>query len=540
MKTCTALAKALTMCGIDVMFGVIGDGNLFIVHGYVNEAGGRYVAASNEAGAVLMANGYASTSGQVGAATITHGPALTNTMTALVDGVRSRTSILVVAGDTPISRKNHRQNIAQREVVSAAGAGFEQVRSTATIGSDVVTAFRRTILERRPVVLNVPAELQLEETVEELSGLDPVLLHGMTPEPDPDSLDRFVGIVATAARPIILAGRGAAHPESRMALLRLAERLGAPVATTLLALDLFHGSPFNLGIFGTLSTDIATEVIAQSDCVVVFGASLDPKTTDSGALLRGKRVVQCDIDNAQIGRYQRVDAGVIGDVKVIADTVGAWLDKAEVEPASFRSDALASRLRGYSPWDFKDRGTAVSVDIRTALLKVEEAVPKCRTLVTDGGAFFNEAMRILHVEEPHAYVQTVSFGSIGLGMGNAIGASFGAPGRPTLLVCGDGGFMLGGLTEFNTAVRHSVDLIVVILNDGAYGAEYVQFNDQSMSPDLSLFEWPEFAQVAAALGGHGVTVRNTGDLEQMCHAIRHRDRPLVIDVKLDPAEIPRH
>ena len=134
-------------------------------------------------------------------------------------------------------------------------------------------------------------------------------------------------------------------------------------------------------------------------------------------------------------------------------------------------------------------------------------------------------------------MHTVNYGSIGLGMGNAIGASFGAPKRPVLLVCGDGGFMLGGLAEFNTAVRHGVDLVVIVFNDGAYGAEYIQFRQKDMDPTISTFDWPEFGPVATALGGQGYTARNVDELDHALAAIESRDRPILIDVKLNPDDV---
>ena len=130
------------------------------------------------------------------------------------------------------------------------------------------------------------------------------------------------------------------------------------------------------------------------------------------------------------------------------------------------------------------------------------------------------------------------FGAIGLGVPYAVGAAVGAKGRPALVVCGDGGFMLGGLAEFSTAVRHGLDLIVLLCNDSAYGAEHIQFRNKNMDPSLSMFVWPEFADVARALGGEGVTVRTTADLEVAEAAIRNRRGPLLIDLKCDPDHMP--
>lgn len=534
IKVHAALACALADHGVDTLFGLAGDANLFFIDYFIREKAGTYVAAAHEAGAVLMAGGFANVSGRVGVATVTHGPALTNTVTALVENVRSRTPLVLIAGDTPSGEKENLQDIDQQPVVLPTGAGFEPVRSPETITDDLAVAMRRALTERRPVVLNVPVQYQWADI-----DYRPAALQVAGPQalaPDPKVLDQAIGILAYAKRPIVLAGRGAAAPSAREALLRLAERIGAPVATTLKARDLFRGEPFDLGIFGSLSHPVASAAIEQSDCVIAFGASLNKWTTLSGSLLADKKVVHCDIDPAQLGRLSPFDVAVLGDARTVAETILAWLDEAAIAPSGFRSGRLRQELAEYRPV-FRDHGTADTVDLRALLLRLEQEVPRDRVLVTDGGQYIFDALKLLRVEKPGSYVHTVNFGSIGLGMGSAIGASFAAPGRPVLLVTGDGGFTLGGLTEFNTAVRHGVDLIVVVCNNHCYGPEYVHFESRNMSPALSLFDWPDFAPVAEALGGTGLTVRNARDLDLLPGAIARRDGPLLIDAKLDPARV---
>ncbi len=228
---------------------------------------------------------------------------------------------------------------------------------------------------------------------------------------------------------------------------------------------------------------------------------------------------------------------MVGDVVPVTEAFVNLLDEAEVKPTGFASPQLADRLAGRDEHAYKDNSTDRTVDIRTAMLKVEAAFPDDRTLVHDGGRFIFQAFKLLHAPDPRAYVHTVNYGSIGLGMGNAVGASFGAPGRPVLLVTGDGGFMLGGLAEFSSAVRHQVDLVVVVFNDGAYGAEHIQFRNKELDPAISTFECPDFGPVATALGGQGFTVRNIEELDEALAAIERRDLPVLIDIKIDPDKV---
>jgi len=143
------------------------------------------------------------------------------------------------------------------------------------------------------------------------------------------------------------------------------------------------------------------------------------------------------------------------------------------------------------------------------------------------------------IHGPKSFLATVNFGSIGLGLQEAIGAALAAPDRPVVFFTGDGGFMMGGVNEFNTAVRLKQDLIVILCNDSAYGAEHIQFLDRKMDPGLSMFDWPSFAEVATALGGKGLVVASAEDLDAALLAIETRDRPLLIELKLDPDDVPR-
>ena len=532
MDVHAALAHELARHGVDTIFGVTGDANLFLADSFARDEQGRYVAAASEMGAVLMAKGYAAVSGGLGVATVTHGPGLTNTVTALVNGVRDEVPLVLVAGDTAVADQDNLQNIDQRQVVLATGAGFEQVRAPSTIGQDTAAACRRALAERRPVVLNVPADFMFKPGVcDERLTVAPA-----TPAAGPESaaMDRAVGIIASARRPIVLAGRGAIAPAARTALLALAARIGAPLATTLKGKDLFRGEEFDLGLFGTLSHTVAAEVIADSDCVIAFGASLNNWTTAHGAYLEGKQVVQCDIDWRRLGARARIDAAVAGDAAVVASAFVSWLDEAGVPSADFRSDRLRGRLEELAGAPRGVPAPAGLPALGAVLDALEAAVPGDRILVLDAGRFTVEAFTRLHVEHPKWFVPTASFGSIGLGMGHAIGAACGGSSRPVLLVAGDGGFMLGGLAEFNTAVRYGLDIIVAVCNDGSYGAEYVQLRARGMDPAIARFCWPELAAVAASLGGEGLRVSNSEDLQNLPAVIAGRKAPLLIDARLDP------
>lgn len=533
----SAVPKAFVDNGITTMFGVAGNANLYMADSFRREHGGTYIASANEAGAVLMALGYASISGKLGLATVSQGPGLANTVTALIEGVKGQTPMVLLCGDSPVEEGETPQNIRQRELVSATGAGFEQVRSARTFAEDVAIAIRRAWVERRPVVLNVPIEFQWMDV-----KYEPVIAR--IPEsrgllPAGSALDEAAGIIATAKRPIILAGRGALHGQAKAAILQLAERIESPLATTLKARTLFAGEKCDLGIFGTLSSAPAVDAIMQSDCIIAFGASLSRRTMSNGTFEAGKRIVQINAEAGEIGKYGAPDVGLVGDLAATAQKLLQLVQEADLPPSGFRSDELHQRLARHVYADeYKDTSRPGAVDIRTALSRIGQAMPQDRIVATDGGRFLGCAYRAVEVPNPQSFLFGMNFSAIGLGVGHAVGACVADRSRPVLLITGDGGFMLGGLNDFYTAVRNKCDLVVAMCNDGSYGAEHAHYRKKDMDPSLSLFDWPEFADVAIALGGAGITVRSLDDLDAAVRAIAQRDRPLLIDIKLDPECVP--
>jgi acetolactate synthase-1/2/3 large subunit len=528
-----SIARATYEHGVDTMFGLMGDANLFMVDSFVRDYGGRFIPAAHEGSSVLMALAYAHVSGKVGVATVTHGPALTNCMTALTEAARGHMPMVVLAGDTPVDNPRHLQSIDQREVVKATGAGFEQLRTPETVGKDVARAFYRAQVERRPIVLNMPADFMWQEVTHDVQVLDVFTAPGGVAQGE--ILDNAIGMIASARRPLILAGGGAVG--ARDQLIQLADRLEAPLATTLKAKGLFNDHPYNIDIFGTLSTPAAYDLIAQSDCIVCFGTALHDFTTDRGKLMKDKRIVQIDVEPAAIGGGLHPDAALVADASLTAETILYWLNEAEIPSSGFTRDLDIATLTTH-PAGAK-RTSDGFVNYVHALERLEDALPKDRVLVTDGGRFMTEVWCRLSVPNPQSFVCTVNFGAIGLGLQEAVGAGLAAPDRPVVLFSGDGGFMMGGINEFNTAVRLGLDLIVIVANDSAYGAEHIQFIDRKMDPSLTEFHWPSFAEIAKSLGGEGIEVHSDAELETALVALKNRKGPFLIELRLDPHDVPR-
>ena len=162
MPVHAAIAHALRDHGVETLYGLMGDANIFIVDYYVRKLKGRYVPAVHESGAVLMALGHASATGEVGVVTITHGPAVSNAVTALIEGTKGTIPIVLLCGDTPVEDPDHQQAISQRALIEATGAGFEQMKTPAPeLGEGNTYVLRELLALPDSAIL----QLQNDETI---------------------------------------------------------------------------------------------------------------------------------------------------------------------------------------------------------------------------------------------------------------------------------------------------------------------------------------------------------------------------------------
>src|SRR4051812_11764755 len=283
----------------------MGSGNLAVTNAIV-AAGGRFVSARHETGALCMADGYARVSGRLGVASVHQGPGLTNAITGLTEAAKSRTPLVLLAADTPAAQLRSNFRIDQDALVESVGAVSERVHGPATAIADTARAVRRARLERRAVVLNLPLDVQAASV--ELT--DPPPAPALAPT-RPGDIDAVAAALADAQRPVIIAGRGAVLADAGSALKRLGELTGALLATSAVANGLFAGDPFALGISGGFSSPTAQRLLAEADLIVAFGAALNQWTTRHGALVADTAVVaQVDRDAEAIGAHRPVQIGV--------------------------------------------------------------------------------------------------------------------------------------------------------------------------------------------------------------------------------------
>jgi thiamine pyrophosphate-dependent acetolactate synthase large subunit-like protein len=533
MLVSEAVGKTLAEEGVRVVFGLMGSGNLTVTNA-LRDAGAAFYGARQETGAVCMADGYARVSGEVAAASVHQGPGLTNAITGLTEAAKSRTPIVLLAGDTPAAALRSNFRIDQDALVESVGAVAERVHGAETAVADVVRAVRRARVECRAVVLMMPLDVQAMEVAEGTPV--PPGPELAPPRPSDASIERVADALLRARRPAIIAGRGAVLADAGPTLRHLGELAGAILATSAVANGLFAGDPFDVGISGGFGSPTASRLLREADVVLAVGASLNAWTTAHGTLISpDAEVIQVDLDEEAIGGHRPIDVGLVGDARATADALIAALADRRTAGTGERDDELAQAI-AEGRWrfePFEESAAADAVDPRTLTIALDDLLPLQRTVVVDSGHFMGWPSMYLRVPDAAGFVFPQAFQCVGLGLGNAIGAALARPDRLTVAALGDGGALMA-LPEFETLGRLGLPILVVVYNDAAYGAEVHHFRPMGQAVDLAQFPDTDFAALARAAGCEAITARTIADLEFLRAWLDHRDRPMVIDAKIDP------
>ena len=513
--------------GVDRVFGVAGSGNFEVTTALV-AGGARYVAARHEGGATTMADGYARLARRVSVASVHQGPGLTNAMTGIGEAVKAHTPLIVVAGETPATMKTSNFWIAQAAAAEALGAAVFRLESPATALADAARAF---LTARRgwPVLLGLPLDVQEAEF--DLPGSSPALPDPPSaPAPSAAAVADLASRLASASRPLIVAGRGAfgAHDE----LVRLAAASGALLATTAMARGLFNDDPWNVDVMGGFANATMAELIQGADLIVAFGASLNRWTTRNGELVTGTTVVQVDIEREAFSRHRLVAASILGDAALVAQAVAEALEA--TGRVGYRTPEVAEALTAGRLWrdqPFEARVEDGRIDPRSLAVALDDLLPAERIVTADAGSHTEYTAMYLQVPDDRGYCLPLGFQCIGLALAASIGAAIAQPDRLPVTGVGDGGFMMS-LVELDTAVRLGLPMVIVVYNDSAYGAEVHHFGHSGLPLDIVEFPDTDIAVIARGFGCTGITIRSLDDLSGLHDWLAgDRSAPIVIGAK---------
>src|SRR6516162_4259795 len=324
------IASDLARYGARRCFALLGTANFKISHALM-QAGVDLISARHECNAASMADAYAKASGELTLVSVHSGPGLTNALTGIGEAAKSRTPLVVLAGDVPTGAVKNNFHIEQADMVRAVGAVPERLHTPGAAREDALRAVSRALRERQTVVLSLPLDVQHAPLASNLPPLELPPIGGRL-HPDPRAVKELANALECAQR-LILGGRGAVVSDAEAMLIALAERTGALLATSVCGHGLFSGNPWSLGISGGFSSPIADELIAESDCILAFGASLTQWTTKRGKLIAaGAVVAQVDIEPGKLGYQMPVQIAVHGDAQATAEALLAELNRRGAKP----------------------------------------------------------------------------------------------------------------------------------------------------------------------------------------------------------------
>jgi thiamine pyrophosphate-dependent acetolactate synthase large subunit-like protein len=532
-----AIAKDLAGYGARRCFALLGTANFKISHALV-DAGVELISARHEGNAATMADAYAKATGELTLVSVHSGPGLTNAITGIGEAAKSRTPLLVLAGDVPTGAVRSNFYMDQAELARSVGAVPERIYTPASARDDALRAVTRALRDRETVVLSLPGDVQDAELSSNLRPLSLPPQPGRL-QPDPDAIRKVADAIMRAERPLVLAGRGAVISDAEGALIALADRIGALLATTICGHGLFSGNPWSLGICGGFSSPAADEMIKASDLILAFGASLTQWTTKHGKLVAPKATVaQVDVELAKLGYQMGVQIAVQGDARASAEALVAELERRGVTKSrpGRRSDRVQKQIvagdNHHSP--YQDVSSKQFIDPRTLSKAVDEILPKDRVVASDSGHFCGWVPRFLRVPNARASCLSHSFQSIGLGLGSTIGLAVANPGKLAVLGAGDGGFLMS-ISDLETAIRMKLRMCILVYNDNSYAAEVHLFRRRGYSIDIVQFPETDFAAIARGYGARGMTVRTTADLQPLKDWVGEgAPGVMVVDGKIDP------
>lgn len=531
------LAEDIKGLGVDTVFGLMSD-DICQLFATLDAMGVRIIGVRHETNAVMAAMGYAAATGKLGVALIGRGPAMANAMHGTLSAAKSGLPVLIISGDAPLARGALNalgpdlKSFPAATVVRACGIATFQPASTDAARQALADSVAEASLGKSAVLL-LPTDIQVGYT-EVAEGPSPVkLLPAPAPQPARQaSIDTAASVLRNSRRPLIVAGVGVHRGGARAAVEALADKTGALLVNALKAKDLFRGHPYDLGILGSSSHSLARRYIEQADCVLAIGVALNSLTMSSGIALPPVPLIHVDAVRSNIGRWWPADVAVVGDAGLVAGQLAAALADRQSEDKPWHTAAVRAAIAAFEhTQDFQVAHTARTVDPRILTLELSRMLPENRHIVFDGGNFMAN-WAYFTVPDPGHFTHSLDSGSVGLGIGTAIGVARAQPDRTVLLMIGDGG-MLMSMGEIETIIREDLPMIVLVMNDAAYGAEVHILKGQNLPPAKAEFFDVEFAPMAEPLGFAAYTIRSIDDLKKIESVLANPDGPIFLDCKIN-------
>jgi len=508
------------------------------------------VLVKHEQGAAFMAGGYARASGKIGACITTAGPGATNLVTGIANAYADKLPVLVLTGET----STHIFGKGGLQESSGEGGSIDQVSLFKGITrynkivertdylENVLNQAAKILLSDQPgpVLLSFPYNVQQELVDANLLDRIHSCRHTRSQRECAQPAQQLAEMLLAAEHPVIVAGYGCLRAGAQGELEQLSALLNVPVTTSLKAKGVIsEQSPLALGSLGVTSSGHAYRyLVDRADLVVFLGASFNERTSYlwDPTLLGGKKVVQVDIDPAQLEKVFPADLAIHGDIKVVLGGVLTYLDGREAQAASFarlRSEIERSKAAVTSDYAMFQSGFALMEHFFRAL---EQNFPRGVQVFDDNIIF---AQNFYNVASGNRYYPNSGISSLGHAIPAAIGARF-IEQRPTFAIIGDGGFQMCAM-EIMTAVNYGIPLNVVVFNNATMGLirknQYQHYQQRFISCD---FVNPDFELLARSFGIHYQRVERTADVDTLFAHCDLRDAINLIEIVIDKNLFPNY
>lgn len=524
------LARSFIAEGTTTCFALLGDANMNWA-ARLAEQGCRMLYVRHEHCAVAAAMAYARKTGEIGVATVTCGPGVTQLVTALPAAARASLPLVVFAGEAPLKMGWYNQAIDQAPLITATGAAYVSLHLPERMPVAVRDAFLQARRERRPVVLGVPFDLQERAWTgpETLPRPSAALLPQVAPmPPHPDDLARAAALIAAAERVVVFAGLGAVEAQAGPACRALAQKTGGILTTTLPARGLFHDDPYCIGITGSFSTEVGLALLAEADLVIVVGGSLAFHAGGGGQLWRDAQTLHIDIDPRAVAQGQEVARHHLrADARMGVEALTAALP---ARATWWRNEAMAKRIRDTPPDSLAVPVAPGLLDPREVVAALERTLPiEWETVNSSGHCSWFFAQMPSRPQERFLTIR--EFGAIGNGISFAIGVAAVRPERTVVLFDGDGSLLMH-VQELETIRRHGLNILIVVMNDGAYGSEVHKLRAEGLPEDGAVFGFTDCAAIARGFGLAGRVFRSLDELPAALAAFQRQGGAAVWDFRV--------
>ena len=541
MSGASSLVQSLESAGVDVMFGLPG-GAILPAYDPIFDSKIRHILVRHEQGAGHAATGYAQVTGRVGVCIATSGPGATNLVTPLADAAMDSVPLVAITGQVPSVAIG--TDAFQEADIRGITMPFTKHNYLVTDPKDIPRAIAEAFYiagsgRPGPVLVDIAKDALQKETdfvwPKELS------LPGYHPQLEPE--DQFIkdaaALIAQSSKPVFYVGGGVIKANASKELMQLAELVGAPVVTTLMALGAFPDShPQHLGMPGMHGTVAAVTSLQKADLLITLGARFDDRVTGKlSTFAVNAKVIHADIDPAEIGKNRFADVPVVGDLK---RTIAALIPAVKAEFAKNQPDlspwiASMNKLRATYPLGYelpKDGSLSPQYVIeRISALTGPEGI-----YVAGVGQHQMWASQFVKYENPRTWLNSGGLGTMGYAVPAAMGAKVGAPDATVWAIDGDGCFQMTN-QELVTCALNNIPIKVAIINNESLGMvrqwQTLFYEGRYSNTSLDSKRIPDFVKLAEAMGCVGLSCERPEDVDAVIkQANAINDQPVVVDFRV--------